>query len=117
MAQKKKQSTPPRDKQQRPTVVKAGTGKVVVEGKKAEVRTVDDLVREVAAIVDVKTTKGPRPYEVLLWKGQELYQCLRCPYNAMVLSELMSHVVSRHGPRLEPTGLVSPTGLPLTKEV
>ena len=106
METKKKQSTPPKDKQQRSTVVKASKGGVKVEGKKATVEAATPALPPDTEL-----------YTVAEWQGFPLYQCRLCPYNHLKLGDLLSHIASRHGPQHEPSGLVGPTGQPLIKEV
>jgi hypothetical protein len=50
------------------------------------------------------------------WGAKPLYQCKLCPFNSLHERVLLSHIVNKHAPQPQPTGLVGADGQPLVKE-
>lgn len=60
--------------------------------------------------------KPDKPYDLKQWGSHTLYQCKLCPFNSLHEQVLLTHIINRHAPQPQPTGLVGPDGKPLVKE-
>jgi hypothetical protein len=102
-----KQSTPPRDKQARPRVVKEESPDNKKEEEEKDL-TISGVKKETKEFFTIGE-----------WKGFTQYRCNFCPFDTLHERLILSHLASKHIPevRMQDTGLVDESGRSIVKEV
>jgi hypothetical protein len=111
----KKQNTGYVDKQARSTRVNAKTARVgpPTEKPKPKTRTAEPTSAEHARLAELGI-------QITNWNGHVLYQDATSPFNAFSVGDVLAHrqkTRAGRAPQLVDTGLVSPSGNTIVKEV
>jgi len=83
---------------------------------KAKARAKAPAKAPAAKAAPAAAPRPDKPYDLKQWGRYTLYQCRLCPFNSLHERVLLNHIIQRHAPQPQPTGLFGADGKPLVKE-